>query len=141
VSGTLQDRAAGAIMGASIGDALGLEPYWYYDLEDLHRDYGPWITGLFKTNDTNVSQDFLSIDLSRSRVFEALIHPSGSTILAPKRNGEAFNGLTDTNPSEKITVDFKDVSIFKKYDIAPGLILGFQNSHKSLHSEEFRGIL
>ena len=28
----IQDRAAGAIMGAFIGDALGLGPHWYYDL-------------------------------------------------------------------------------------------------------------
>jgi ADP-ribosylglycohydrolase len=41
---TIQDRAAGAIMGAFIGDALGLGPHWYYDLEELHRDYGDWIT-------------------------------------------------------------------------------------------------
>jgi ADP-ribosylglycohydrolase len=40
----IQDRAAGAIMGAFIGDALGLGPHWYYDLEELHRDYGDWIT-------------------------------------------------------------------------------------------------
>lgn len=42
---TLQDRAAGAIMGAFIGDALALGPHWYYDLNELHRDYGPWISG------------------------------------------------------------------------------------------------
>jgi ADP-ribosylglycohydrolase len=42
---TIQDRAAGAIMGAFIGDALGLGPHWYYDLAELRRDYGPWITG------------------------------------------------------------------------------------------------
>jgi len=42
---TIQDRAAGAIMGAFIGDALGLGPHWYYDLDELHRDYGTWITG------------------------------------------------------------------------------------------------
>jgi ADP-ribosylglycohydrolase len=41
----IQERAAGAIMGALIGDALGLGCHWYYDLDDLHRDYGPWITG------------------------------------------------------------------------------------------------
>lgn len=40
----ISDRAAGAIMGALIGDALGLGPHWYYDLEELRRDYGPWIT-------------------------------------------------------------------------------------------------
>jgi ADP-ribosylglycohydrolase len=40
----IQDRAAGAIMGAFIGDALGLGPHWYYDLVALRRDYGDWIT-------------------------------------------------------------------------------------------------
>jgi len=39
------DRAAGAVIGALIGDALGLGPHWYYDLADLHKDYGRWITG------------------------------------------------------------------------------------------------
>lgn len=38
------DRAAGAIMGAFVGDALGLGPHWYYDLAMLRRDYGDWIT-------------------------------------------------------------------------------------------------
>ena len=41
---TMQDRAAGALMGAFIGDALGLGPHWYYDLAALRRDYGEWIT-------------------------------------------------------------------------------------------------
>jgi ADP-ribosylglycohydrolase len=39
----IQDRAAGAIMGAFIGDALALGPHWYYDLTELRRDYGEWI--------------------------------------------------------------------------------------------------
>jgi len=39
----IQDRAAGAILGAWIGDALGLGPHWYYNLEELSRDYGEWI--------------------------------------------------------------------------------------------------
>lgn len=38
-----EDRAAGAIMGALIGDALGLGCHWYYNLDELHRDFGPWI--------------------------------------------------------------------------------------------------
>ena len=40
-----KDRAAGCVMGALIGDALGLGPHWYYDLEKLHREYGDWIDG------------------------------------------------------------------------------------------------
>jgi len=39
----IQDRAQGALLGAWIGDALGLGPHWYYNLEELHRDYGDWI--------------------------------------------------------------------------------------------------
>ena len=41
----IKDRAAGAIMGAFIGDALGMGPHWYYSLAELHRDYGDWIDG------------------------------------------------------------------------------------------------
>lgn len=41
----IQDRAAGAIIGALIGDALGLGCHWYYNLDELHRDYGNWING------------------------------------------------------------------------------------------------
>jgi ADP-ribosylglycohydrolase len=41
----LNDRAAGAVMGALIGDALGVGPHWYYDLDEMRRDYGDWITG------------------------------------------------------------------------------------------------
>ena len=40
---TIQDRAIGAIMGAYIGDALGLGPHWYYNLDELRQQYGPWI--------------------------------------------------------------------------------------------------
>jgi ADP-ribosylglycohydrolase len=39
----MQDRAVGALMGAFIGDALGVGPHWYYDLNELRRDYGNWI--------------------------------------------------------------------------------------------------
>jgi ADP-ribosylglycohydrolase len=41
---SLEDRAMGALMGAFIGDALALGPHWYYDLDQLHADYGPWIS-------------------------------------------------------------------------------------------------
>jgi ADP-ribosylglycohydrolase len=42
---TVQERAAGAIMGAFIGDAMGLGPHWYYDLDEMRHEYGEWITG------------------------------------------------------------------------------------------------
>lgn len=40
----LEDRAMGALIGAFIGDALALGPHWYYDLDQLHADYGQWIS-------------------------------------------------------------------------------------------------
>ena len=43
VNSNLNERAAGALMGALIGDALALGPHWYYDLAELRRDYGEWI--------------------------------------------------------------------------------------------------
>lgn len=42
---TFEDRAAGAIVGAFIGDALGAGCHWYYDLGSMRATYGPWITG------------------------------------------------------------------------------------------------
>jgi ADP-ribosylglycohydrolase len=38
-----QDRAMGAIMGAFVGEALGVGPHWYYDLQDLRSTHGDWI--------------------------------------------------------------------------------------------------
>lgn len=38
-----QDRAMGAIMGAFVGEALGVGPHWYYDLPELRRTHGDWI--------------------------------------------------------------------------------------------------
>lgn len=40
---TRKDRIKGTIMGALIGDALGVGPHWYYNLDELKATYGPWI--------------------------------------------------------------------------------------------------
>ena len=32
-------------MGALIGDALGLGCHWYYEIDLLRQDYGPWVDG------------------------------------------------------------------------------------------------
>lgn len=40
---TFEDRAAGALYGLFIGDALAMPVHWYYDTQALKRDYG-WVT-------------------------------------------------------------------------------------------------
>lgn len=39
-----KDRIMGTIMGVLIGDALGVGCHWYYDLENLKKDFGAWIS-------------------------------------------------------------------------------------------------
>lgn len=41
---TRKDRAMGAVVGMFVGDALGLGPHWYYDLDELRAEYGEWIS-------------------------------------------------------------------------------------------------
>lgn len=42
---TLHDRAVGALIGAFVGDALGMGVHWYYDLDEMHKNHGDWISG------------------------------------------------------------------------------------------------
>ena len=62
----IQDRAAGALLGAWIGDALGLGPHWYYDLKELRRDYGPWIEGYTDPKPGRYHDGFKAGQLSQS---------------------------------------------------------------------------
>lgn len=41
---TRRERILGALMGAFVGDALALGPHWYYDLAELRREFGEWIS-------------------------------------------------------------------------------------------------
>ncbi|MEO6908147.1 MAG: ADP-ribosylglycohydrolase family protein [Abditibacteriaceae bacterium] len=41
---SIKNRAAGAVMGALVGEALGVGPHWYYDLDELQDKYGDWIS-------------------------------------------------------------------------------------------------
>lgn len=40
---SFEQRACGALMGAFVGEALGVGPHWYYDLAELRATFGPWI--------------------------------------------------------------------------------------------------
>ncbi len=37
------DRVKGAIVGALVGDALGVGPYWFHSKEEIEAHYGPWV--------------------------------------------------------------------------------------------------
>ncbi|AUD65939.1 ADP-ribosylglycohydrolase [Tenericutes bacterium MZ-XQ] len=39
----IKDRAQGAFIGALIGEALGVGPHWFYNLDEQHKHYGTWI--------------------------------------------------------------------------------------------------
>lgn len=60
------DRVAGAIMGAFIGDALGLGPHWYYDLDELRRVYGEWISGYTDPRPGRYHEGLKAGDLSQT---------------------------------------------------------------------------
>lgn len=62
----IRDRAAGAVAGALIGDALGLGPHWYYDLEQMRRDYGPWIDGYTDPKPGRYHEGLKAGDLSQT---------------------------------------------------------------------------
>jgi ADP-ribosylglycohydrolase len=64
----LQNRAAGAVMGALIGDALGLGPHWYYDLEELRHDFGPWIDTYTNPKPGHYHEGMKAGDLSQAGI-------------------------------------------------------------------------
>ncbi len=41
---TLEERAKGALLGAFVGEALAVGPHWYYDLQEMRRQHGEWVT-------------------------------------------------------------------------------------------------
>lgn len=63
---SLEDRAMGALMGGFIGDALALGPHWYYDLDQLHADYGAWINDYSTPKPGRYHADMKAGQLSQS---------------------------------------------------------------------------
>jgi ADP-ribosylglycohydrolase len=69
----MKDRAAGTVMGALIGDALAVGPHWYYDLEELRRDYGEWITGYTEPKPHRYHAGLKAGQLSQAGIITAIL--------------------------------------------------------------------
>jgi ADP-ribosylglycohydrolase len=100
-------RAAGCIVGAFIGDALGLGPHWYYDIDELRQRYGSWITGYTDPRPGHYHEGMKAGDLSQTGIImhillDSLVARSGydeadfcrrlDEELLPKLTGEAKAG-------------------------------------------------
>ena len=101
------DRAAGCIVGALIGDALGVGPHWYYDLDDQRADYGPWIDGYTTPKPGRYHDGLEAGDLSQTGIIMKMLLQSIAdrgryeesdftarldSDLLPQLNGEARHG-------------------------------------------------
>jgi ADP-ribosyl-[dinitrogen reductase] hydrolase len=60
-----EDRIKGAIMGAFVGDALGLGCHWIYDYEELWQDYGGWVDNYVDPKEKNEGGAFEMISKYR----------------------------------------------------------------------------
>lgn len=95
-------------MGAFIGDALGLGPHWYYDLDELRRDFGGWIHDYNEPKpDAKYHAGMKAGELSQTGIIMLLLlrsvaerggYDEGDFTrrldeeLLPKLNGDAFSG-------------------------------------------------
>ena len=78
----IQNRFAGALMGAFIGEALGVGPHWFYDLEELEHHFGSWIDGYTRPLPGRYHDGLEPGDLSQSGLIlaltvDSLLHAKG----------------------------------------------------------------
>lgn len=62
----MKSRVAGAVMGAFVGEALGVGPHWFYDLKKMRREYGDWISDYTKPKADRYHGGLNAGDLSQS---------------------------------------------------------------------------
>lgn len=77
-----RSRIAGALMGAFVGEALGVGTHWFYDLDELQRHYGSWIDGYTRPLRGRYHDGLAPGDLSQSGIIlaltvESLLHARG----------------------------------------------------------------
>jgi len=89
-----EDRAAGAIVGTFVGDALGAGCHWYYDVDQMRAIYGPWISDYVKPRPGHYHDMLEAGQFSQTgQVILALLE---STASAGKHDPEDFAGRLDT---------------------------------------------
>lgn len=69
---TRSSRIQGAILGAFIGDALGVGPHWYYDLNQLRQEYGSWIDNYTTPKEGHYHYGLKAGDSSQAGIILAL---------------------------------------------------------------------
>lgn len=100
-------RIQGAILGAFVGDALGVGPHWYYDLKELKETYGEWIDNYTTPQEGRYHSGLNAGDSSQAGIIlaltlESIIANQGydseefcqnlDTILFPQLNGDPMYG-------------------------------------------------
>ncbi|HYE79644.1 MAG TPA: ADP-ribosylglycohydrolase family protein, partial [bacterium] len=100
---TRTDRAAGAILGSLIGDALSVGPHWYYDLEEQRRDYGDWISDYQPPKEGRYHYPLEAGELSQTGqitvlVLESLVERGGFDLGDLTRRFDALLATLDGTP-------------------------------------------
>lgn len=97
---TFAERAAGAVLGGLIGEALGVGPHWYYDLEELRRDHGDWIDGYVDPKPGRYHDGLKAGQLSQAGIIAEMLLDSvlaeggySEAAFAAKLDGELFPQL------------------------------------------------
>jgi ADP-ribosylglycohydrolase len=88
-----KDRAKGAIMGSIIGDALGVGPHWYYDLEELKAEFG-WVDNYIKYRGRQKYHDGMEAGLS-SQTGQFIIMLLESVAESGEYNEDGFTKRVD----------------------------------------------
>ena len=74
-----QDRAAGAVVGVLIGDAMAVGPHWFYDLDEMREAYGGRITDYVPVLPNRYHVGVELGDVSQSGQFNQLLIESIAT--------------------------------------------------------------
>ena len=67
---SIAQRVKGSLIGFYVGDALAMPVHWYYDLNQLYRDFGR--NGITKYEAPKVSCFYLLLSIVKALIFNVL---------------------------------------------------------------------